>query len=397
MKKICLIYLLKTFLFSTSLFSQQLSIVEQDYEKAKQLSHQQNKMLLIDFYTTWCAPCKILDEQLFRNSANSAKIAKDYIVLRYNAEKDSIYNLTKKHHIRMYPSAVVLNANQQVVHQQYGTGGADSLMAVNYLSFLQKAKQLNQDNFFLKGISADLKLAYPDFYVNYINRTSAKMNREELNRYWDTISSLLPEIPFKIFCYFSGGNEKWNEYFFENKQTFTDLYGELDVLFAATMIISDRLYSAIEKVDRVKFNNAVEMVKIHMGGEEKTKKYINLMELRMLQAENRWKDAYRFMEALKKKNEVSPEDIIWFSSNVSDKCEDKTVLNKTAKWVKKITQKQPSYYYLENYALLLFKLGKKEQSLETMKKAIEKGKEENESTKSSEQWISKNFPEKTNN
>jgi thiol-disulfide isomerase/thioredoxin len=396
MKKICLILLLKTFLFS-GLSSQELTIVEQDYEKAIQLVQQQNKMLLIDFYTTWCAPCKILDQQLFRDPLNSSKIADDFIVLRYDAEKDNVFHLSKKHHIRMYPSAVVLTPDLRVVHQQYGTGGADSEMSKNFLLFLNKAKQLNNEGFFLKGVSTEAQLKYPDFYAKYVDRTDVKTADVEVKRYWDTVTNLLDEIPFKIFCYFSGGNEKLNSYFFENKNSFIELYGELDVLFASTMIISDQLYDAIEKVDRTRFTQATKMVVLHMGGKEKTQNYVDLMELRMLQAEDRWKDAYNYMATLKRKKQIDDNDIIWFAGKVAEKSENKKVLTKTTKWIKSIVEKDPSYYSLENYALILFKNGQKAESLSIMKKTIEKGKEENESTKSSEKWISKNFPEQRNN
>jgi thiol-disulfide isomerase/thioredoxin len=167
MKKRTLVFcLVIQVLLYKSLFAQPLIIIEQNYDQAKLLATQQEKLLLIDFYTTWCVPCKQLDKQVFRDSSISKKVAKDFIVLRYNAENDSIFQLTKKHHIAMYPSAVVLNTEQRIIRQQYGTGGPDTNMVNNYLDFLEKAKQAHPYDSFIQHL----------FIITFISSRFTKHN-----------------------------------------------------------------------------------------------------------------------------------------------------------------------------------------------------------------------------
>lgn len=390
MKKNCLAFCIITqMLCSQHLFAQQLTIIEQNYGQAKQLAQQEQKLLLVDFYTTWCGPCKLLDKLVFRDTMISSSIAKDFIVLRYNAEKDSVYQLTLKHHIAMYPSAVILNGEQRVVRQQYGTGGPDKDIVINYLAFLEQARQLNKANFFIKGLAPSTQLAYPGFYVNYVNRVDLKNSNVQVNHYWDTLTNLLQEIPFKIFCYFGGGNEKLNNYFLQHKTEFQTLYGETDVKFATYMIINSKSYEALQSVNRPRFDSAMNIVKLYVGGEE-AQKYIDIMEPRMLQAEGRWGAAYNYLETMKKR--ASTENIIRFCETAVNKCDDKPVLEKSAKWMKAIVAKDPDHENLAVYARLLLKTGKKQQALEIMKKAVEAGKKSNQDTKEEEKWIRQYFP-----
>lgn len=392
MKKITLLLTVMQVILYQYTYAQSLTIIEQNYEQAKRLAAEQQKLLLIDFYTTWCVPCKQLDKQVFQDTAVSKKIAGDFIVLRYNAEKDSVYQLTKKHHISMYPSAVVLNAGQRVVCQQYGTGGAEKDLVTNYLAFLWRAKQLHTKGFFIKGIAASADMQYPAFYKDYVNRVDVNNNRKKVNEYWDTLINLRTEMPFKIFCYFGGGNEKWNQYFLQHRDEFEALYGDMDVMFATSMIISDKVFGSLQAVNRTGFDSAMNMVRMYQEKEE-GQKYIDYMEQRMLQAEGRWAEAYNYLKQLEMKKQASDDDVTRFCEAMTEKCSDKRVLEKASKWMNTIVKKNAAYENLSVYARLLFKTGKKQKSLETMKKAITEGKKMKEDTREEEKWIRQHFPQ----
>ena len=63
-------------------------IIDQDFEKALQVASAENKLIFIDFYTTWCAPCKKLDKLVFKNDSIQQILKKDFVLLKYNAEND---------------------------------------------------------------------------------------------------------------------------------------------------------------------------------------------------------------------------------------------------------------------------------------------------------------------
>ena len=151
-------------------FCQKLTIIDQDYELAKLESKKQNKLIIIDFYTSWCAPCKVLDKLVFQDTTVANEIAEQFIVLKYNAEKDSIHKLSLKHHVAMYPTTIILNQNQYVINKLFGTGGPDKDIVANYKKLTKEAIELNNENKYIIGVSTSTNLIYPKFYVEYVYR-----------------------------------------------------------------------------------------------------------------------------------------------------------------------------------------------------------------------------------
>lgn len=390
MKKISLALL---FLTQLSLMrysnAQSLTVIEQDYNQALQLAQQQQKLLLVDFYTTWCGPCKLLDKLVFRDTAVGNSMARHFIVLRYNAEKDSVYQLTQKHHIGMYPSAVVLNNQQRIVLQQYGTGGADKDLVTNYTAFLHKATQLNNTGYFIPGIAASTQLPYPTFYTRYINRINTKSAEQQAMQYLDTLTSLLEEIPFKIFCYFGGGNERLNNYFLQHKNELQQLYGKTDVQFVTSMLISDKAFSALITVNRPRFDSAMHLAKTYQDGPE-SKRYIASMELRMLQAENKWDTAFALLEKMIQQGQATDDAITRFCQAATAKCNNQTVLKKSVRRIQALCKTNADYENLSTLAYLLFKTGNQQQAQVTMQQAIATGKKNNISTSKEEKWLQEN-------
>ncbi len=183
-------------------YSQNLTVIEQDYEVAKAESKKQNKMLLIDFYTTWCGPCKQIDREIFNDKAISSEMAKSFVVLRYDAEKDTAHRLSLKHHVGFYPSTIVLNPDQFVIHKLLGVGGAEKDLVKNYQQFLRETIEKHSQNAFIKGVSNSNNLVYPKFYEDYVFRTNTKLDETELKKYWDATNDRFSEVSFVILSYF---------------------------------------------------------------------------------------------------------------------------------------------------------------------------------------------------
>ncbi|MCD6379935.1 DUF255 domain-containing protein [bacterium] len=91
-------------------------------EEGLALAKKENKPVVIDFYTSWCKWCKVMEDRTF-SDANIANYLKDnYICVRVNAEdkrtifeyKDSKYTpftLARRLGVRGYPSLGYLNSD----------------------------------------------------------------------------------------------------------------------------------------------------------------------------------------------------------------------------------------------------------------------------------------------
>lgn len=253
-------------LFTVSIgYGQGLTIVEQDFDKARELAKKENKLLLIDFYTTWCGPCKKLDKLIFQNDTISQEIGKEFILLRYDAENDTVFNLSKKHHVASFPTGIILNENGYVLNKKYGFGGEDvKELSEEYFKFTTESIDLNRQNKILNGYSNNLDMTnYPKFYIDYINRDDKKVtSRSDFKEYWYKEHDILSEEYFSTVLYFCTDVPiSVADNFLENKDNYIERFGEKDVNFALELMSFVRFKEAIDNKSQQKFDEAIAFVR----------------------------------------------------------------------------------------------------------------------------------------
>jgi len=370
-------------------YAQQLTVVEQDYPVAKAESIRQGKLLIIDFYTDWCIPCKQLDAAVFRDSLVSRELARDFVVLRYNAEKrDTANKLALKYHVGMYPTTIILDLRQHIVNQAYGMQSGEKGIVGNYLDFLDQARRNNTNGKVIKGVSAPGNTSYPKFYEDYVFRINTKGVEEKLAAYWNATDDYLSEVPFSILCYFSGGTDRVNAFFLRNKKRYLELYGDLDVKFILSMMVGKKLNDAIKAVNRKAFDEGLVFAREHLSRQDALS-YLPLMEERMLQLENKWLEAFEKFTLRKKEQRLDDRATLKFCSAAAENCTEMTVLNQCKELMKGISGKEPDHEALSVYARLTYKTGNKPLGIELMERAISLGKQKKEDTGDSEEWLKK--------
>ena len=87
MKKIVLIVLV---LVGFSLNAQEINWVT--LEAAVELQQKEPRKIIMDFYTKWCGPCKLLDKNTFKNKDVAKYINENYYAVKFNAEGNEKVN-----------------------------------------------------------------------------------------------------------------------------------------------------------------------------------------------------------------------------------------------------------------------------------------------------------------
>ncbi len=75
-------------LFSLNISSQKIQWVT--LEEAVKAQEKEPKKIIMDVYTTWCGPCKLLDKNTFGNNDVANYINKNYYAVKFNAEGNSV-------------------------------------------------------------------------------------------------------------------------------------------------------------------------------------------------------------------------------------------------------------------------------------------------------------------
>ena len=252
-----------------NVFSQQLTIVDQDYNKAKTVALKENKLIIIDFYTTWCLPCKKLDKLIFQNDALQKKLAADFILLKYDAEKDSVFNLSKKNHIVSYPTGIILTKDGYVVNKRYGFLGDDiETLEKSFFGFTNEGVQFSKENKILLGYSNNIEVnKYPHFYNNSFN--NKKIDSTEFKTYWKIKKDILSEEYFSVLLYYALSFPDYvlsipdnvSNSLLNNKSKYEELYGVLDIDMTLYLLAMDKFETAILNKSKKEFDKAIEFTK----------------------------------------------------------------------------------------------------------------------------------------
>jgi thiol:disulfide interchange protein len=93
-------------------------------------AEKENKLVFVDFYTNWCTPCKMMDEDVFPDRIIGTFFKKNFISYKVNAEKGNGINLAVVFNVGVYPTLLFLNEKGRVLESKQGAAYHTELMAM---------------------------------------------------------------------------------------------------------------------------------------------------------------------------------------------------------------------------------------------------------------------------
>lgn len=89
-------------------------------DEAAKIAKATNKIIMIDFMTTWCGPCKIMAAEAFTSEPFMER-AKNFVLCKLDAEVET--GLAAKYSVTAYPTVVFIKPDGTMVHKFVGYGG----------------------------------------------------------------------------------------------------------------------------------------------------------------------------------------------------------------------------------------------------------------------------------
>ena len=88
---------MKLYFLSTLILLSSISVVAQSINwvtmnEALELQKNAPKKIMIDMYTSWCGPCKMLDKNTFTNNDLISFVNSHYYAVKFNAEGNETVN-----------------------------------------------------------------------------------------------------------------------------------------------------------------------------------------------------------------------------------------------------------------------------------------------------------------
>jgi len=87
-----------------------------------EIAEKEGKLVFIDFYATWCAPCKMMDKDVFPDKNIAKFFNKNFISYKVDGEKGNGQNIAALYSVKAYPTLVWLDAKgREMARTEGGT------------------------------------------------------------------------------------------------------------------------------------------------------------------------------------------------------------------------------------------------------------------------------------
>ncbi len=106
---------------TTSAFASTFDFIDSEMlmpvlEKAQR----ENKAVFVDFYTSWCLPCKLMEDEVFQDDELGEFFNDNFINYRVEADKGNGRTLASLYEIKMYPTLLFLDGQGNVLVRKDG-------------------------------------------------------------------------------------------------------------------------------------------------------------------------------------------------------------------------------------------------------------------------------------
>ncbi len=98
------------------------------FNAVKQRAKAENKLIFIDFYADWCAPCDLMDETTFNDERLAEYVDESYIAYKVDVADFEGYSLKQLFNVKALPTFIIFNANGDKLARYEESMGAARFM-----------------------------------------------------------------------------------------------------------------------------------------------------------------------------------------------------------------------------------------------------------------------------
>lgn len=113
---------------SANVKAQGIEFFHGTYAEAQVKAAKEGKQLFMDFYTSWCGPCKVMAKKYFTLESVGKVYNKKYICLKIDAEKGEGPEIAKKYGVKAYPTLIFADHSGKELKKVLGMQNEQQLL-----------------------------------------------------------------------------------------------------------------------------------------------------------------------------------------------------------------------------------------------------------------------------
>ena len=117
----------------------EVTFVNLSFADALKQAKKENKLVMVDYYTTWCGWCKVLDKKTYSNQAVGEYADANLVSLKIDAEKGEGVELVRKSKIQGYPTIIFYDGDGKEVSRVVGYVEASAFLERMKMAVSNKA------------------------------------------------------------------------------------------------------------------------------------------------------------------------------------------------------------------------------------------------------------------
>jgi thioredoxin-related protein len=349
------------------------------------IASKEKKLIFVDAYTDWCSWCKVMDNETFSDSVVAKFMIEKFIPIKYEMETGFGAAMSAKYRVNAFPTFLIFTPDGKLVNRILGFRKSGEFLEKLAIA-LDPAKQDH-----LTGISTALDPGFPEFYKqSFLKReTRQKPDSATVLAFLASQKDPSGEVAWSVMYRFSALlSKKYKDFIFQNYDRLKKMYGANDVESAISSFLTSDLAGAIKANDESELEKIMDASQRYI--EEPVAEMRLNYRLRFYRGTNRWASFANLIDSLKNSGDNLDENAMnSYSWTIYEKCDDKQVVARAAKWMGDVVEKSPKYMLLDTYAALLFKNGELKKAKQYAELAISTGKKENQDFNETESLLKK--------